>query len=87
MGWRAATKSGLVSFSGEPQVARASNPGGTTAIWVRDRLDGLLCDEDFADWYPRDGRPGPDCHRTRKPPHPADRPPSRTTSTSAGFPG
>ncbi|MEU8845246.1 transposase [Streptomyces sp. NPDC048564] len=40
------------------QVARASNPGGTTAIWVRDRLDGLWCDEYFADWYPRDGRPG-----------------------------
>ncbi|MEU2672668.1 IS1182 family transposase [Streptomyces sp. NPDC007164] len=40
------------------QVARASNPNGTTAIWVRDRLDGLWCDEDFADWYPRDGRPG-----------------------------
>lgn len=40
------------------QVARASNPGGTTAIWVRDRLDGLWCDEDFVDWYPRDGRPG-----------------------------
>lgn len=40
------------------QVARTSNPGGTTAIWVRDRLDGLWCDEDFADWYPRDGRPG-----------------------------
>ncbi|MFI8281034.1 IS1182 family transposase [Streptomyces sp. NPDC085929] len=27
-------------------------------MWVRDRLDGLWCDEDFADWYPRDGRPG-----------------------------
>ncbi|CAM5385261.1 hypothetical protein SHIRM173S_09729 [Streptomyces hirsutus] len=40
------------------RVARASNPKGTTAIWVRDRLDGLWCDEDFADWYPRDGRPG-----------------------------
>lgn len=40
------------------QVARARNPGGTTAIWVRDRLDGLWRDEDFADWYPRDGRPG-----------------------------
>ncbi|MCZ4612265.1 transposase [Streptomyces sp. Lzd4kr] len=25
---------------------------------VRDRLDGLWRDEDFADWYPRDGRPG-----------------------------
>ncbi|MFE4016630.1 transposase [Streptomyces sp. NPDC059101] len=40
------------------QVAQASNPGGTTAIWVCDRLDGLWCDEDFVDWYPRDGRPG-----------------------------
>jgi transposase len=40
------------------QVARASNPGGTTAMWVRDRLDGLWGDEDFAGWYPRDGRPG-----------------------------
>ncbi|WP_329167114.1 transposase (plasmid) [Streptomyces sp. NBC_01717] len=39
------------------QIARASNPGGTTAMWVRDRLDGLWCDEDFAG-YPRDGRPG-----------------------------
>ncbi|MFF4755509.1 transposase [Streptomyces sp. NPDC002514] len=27
-------------------------------MWVRDRLDGLWPDEDFADWYPRDGRPG-----------------------------
>jgi transposase len=27
-------------------------------MWVRDRLDGLWCDEDFTDWYPRDGRPG-----------------------------
>ncbi|WP_258044730.1 transposase [Streptomyces sp. SM11] len=40
------------------QIARASNPDGTTAMWVRDRLEGLWCDEDFADWYPRDGRPG-----------------------------
>jgi transposase len=40
------------------QVARASNPGGTTAMWIRDRLDGLWGDEDFLDWYPRDGRPG-----------------------------
>ncbi|MGW4815986.1 transposase [Kitasatospora cineracea] len=40
------------------RMARASNPGGTTATWVRDRLDGLWRDEDFADWYPRDGRPG-----------------------------
>jgi hypothetical protein len=40
------------------QIARASNPGGTTAMWVRDRLDGLWRDKDFAGWYPRDGRPG-----------------------------
>ena len=40
------------------RVARASNPAGTTAMWVRDRLDGLWDDEDFASWYPRDGRPG-----------------------------
>ncbi|MFF4925696.1 hypothetical protein ACWDD9_37450 [Kitasatospora sp. NPDC001119] len=31
------------------RMARASNPGGTTAMWVRDRLDGLWRDEDFAD--------------------------------------
>jgi hypothetical protein len=40
------------------RVARASNPAGTTAMWVRDRLDGLWADEDFAGWYLRDGRPG-----------------------------
>src|SRR5215472_16108756 len=40
------------------RVVRASNPAGTTAMWVRDRLDGLRADEDFAGWYPRDGRPG-----------------------------
>ena len=27
-------------------------------MWVRDRLDGLWPDEDFAGWYPRDRRPG-----------------------------
>jgi transposase len=40
------------------QIARASNPSGTTAMWVKDRLGGLWRDEDFIDWYPRDGRPG-----------------------------
>jgi transposase len=40
------------------QVARASNPRGTTAMWIRDRLEGMWNDEDFAVWYPRDGRPG-----------------------------
>jgi transposase len=40
------------------RAARASNPKGTRAMWIRDRLDGLWTDEDFAPWYPRDGRPG-----------------------------
>ncbi|MFF3785682.1 hypothetical protein [Streptomyces sp. NPDC001933] len=43
-----------------------SNPGGTTAMWARVRLDGLWRDGDFADRYPCDGRPGalarPDGH-------------------------
>lgn len=39
------------------RVARAANPKGTTAMWVRDRLEGLWADEDFAGWYSRDGRP------------------------------
>lgn len=40
------------------RMARASSPRGTTAMWVRDRLEGLFTDADFADWYPADGRPG-----------------------------
>jgi transposase len=40
------------------RMARASNPRGTAAMWVRDRLDGLFTDSDFADWYPTDGRRG-----------------------------
>ncbi|WP_203232605.1 hypothetical protein [Streptomyces sp. 769] len=40
------------------QIARASNAKGTPAMWVRDPLDGLWHDEDFAGWYPREGRPG-----------------------------
>jgi transposase len=40
------------------RMARASNPRGTVAMWVRDRLDELFVDEDFADWYPADGRKG-----------------------------
>ncbi len=39
------------------RVARAANPRGTAAMWIRDRLDGLFVDEDFTDWYPADGRP------------------------------
>ncbi|MEU9640314.1 transposase [Streptomyces tendae] len=40
------------------RMARASNPRGTAAMWVRDRLDELFTDEHFADWYPIDGRRG-----------------------------
>lgn len=40
------------------RMARASNPRGTAAMWVRDRLDELFTDEHFADWYPVDGRRG-----------------------------
>ena len=39
------------------RVAQAANPKGTTAMWVRDRLEALWSDEDFVGWYPRDGRP------------------------------
>lgn len=38
------------------RMARASNPRGTAAMWVRDRLDELFMDEDFTDWFPADGR-------------------------------
>ncbi|WP_160311265.1 transposase [Streptacidiphilus anmyonensis] len=27
-------------------------------MWIRDHLDGLFTDEDFADWFPADGRKG-----------------------------
>ena len=38
-------------------VGVRGNPGATgPAMWVRDQLDGLWCDEDFADWSPRGGR-------------------------------
>jgi hypothetical protein len=43
------------------KAARASNPRGTAAMWIRDRLDELFVDEDFAAWYPSDGRPGLSC--------------------------
>ncbi|MER5624006.1 hypothetical protein ABT061_23520 [Streptosporangium sp. NPDC002544] len=36
-------------------------------MWVRGRLDGLW-HEDFAGWYPRDGRPGLSPAQLR-PPH------------------
>lgn len=51
-------RSGAVVPELTARMARASNPRGTTAMWVRDHLDGLWDDRDFASWYPRDGRPG-----------------------------
>jgi hypothetical protein len=41
------------------RAAWASNPQGTPAMWIRDRLDGLFPDSDFDDWYPADGSPDP----------------------------
>lgn len=40
------------------RMARASNPRGTAAMWVRDHLEGLFTDDDFGEWYPVDGRRG-----------------------------
>jgi hypothetical protein len=46
------------ALAGPFRLARASNPNGTTAMAIRDHLDGLWSDEGFAEWYPRDGKPG-----------------------------
>ncbi|WP_399171333.1 transposase [Streptomyces sp. TLI_171] len=40
------------------RMARASNPRGTAAMWVRDHLEGLFTDSDFEEWYPAGGRRG-----------------------------
>jgi transposase len=40
------------------RAARAANPSGTPAIWIRDRLAGIFTEADFADWFPADGRRG-----------------------------
>jgi transposase len=40
------------------RVAWAASPKGTPAMWVRERLNDLFVDEDFAAWFPSDGRPG-----------------------------
>jgi hypothetical protein len=41
------------------RVARAANPAGTTAMQLRDRLDGLWEDGDFAGWRPAVSSPCP----------------------------
>lgn len=40
------------------RTARAACPKGTPAMLIRDRLDVLFEDEEFAGLYPPDGRPG-----------------------------
>lgn len=40
-------RSGLVIPELTLRVARASNPRGTTAMAIRDHLEGLWSDEDF----------------------------------------
>ncbi|MEV5776830.1 IS1182 family transposase [Streptomyces antimycoticus] len=40
------------------RTARAACPKGTPAMLIRDRLDVLFEDEEFASLYPADGRPG-----------------------------
>ena len=40
------------------RVARASNPAGTTAMWVRDRLDGLWRTRTSPAGIPGTGGPG-----------------------------
>lgn len=52
------TRTGCVIPELTVRVARASNPRGTTAMAIRDHLNGLWDDEDFEEWYPRDGKPG-----------------------------
>ena len=39
-------------------TAWAACPKGTPAMLMRDRLDVVFEDEEFADLYPKDGRPG-----------------------------
>jgi transposase len=40
------------------RVAWAASPKGTPAMLMRDRLQDLFVDGDFADWFPTDGRRG-----------------------------
>lgn len=37
------------------RAARAANPSGTPAMWIRDRL-AVFTEEDFVGWFPADGR-------------------------------
>ena len=39
------------------RIARAANPKGTLAMWLRDALGAIYTDEEFADLYPERGQP------------------------------
>ncbi len=39
------------------RIARAANPKGTLAMWLRDELGAIYTDEEFADLYPERGQP------------------------------
>ena len=39
------------------RIARAANPKGTLAMWLRDGLGAIYTDEEFADLYPERGQP------------------------------
>ncbi len=39
------------------RIARAANPKGTLAMWLRDELGAIYTDEDFGDLYPERGQP------------------------------
>src|SRR5260370_23790937 len=40
------------------RIARAANPKGSLAMWLRDELGAVYTDEEFADLYPERGQPG-----------------------------
>jgi hypothetical protein len=54
-GYRAGDPGGTVRAA---SAAWAANPSGTLAMWIRDRLAGVFGEEDFAGWFPVDGRRG-----------------------------
>jgi transposase len=39
------------------RIARAANPKGTLAMWLRDEWGGMYTAEDFGDLYPERGQP------------------------------
>ncbi len=53
--WRWTRRAGRLIPLLNAWMARASDPRGATAMWVRDRLDGLFTEADRADSYAADG--------------------------------